>query len=66
MITSISSLASSLKQYEIGVEVSARLMKTAKDAVEDQGEALMKLLDSTKMIELSVNPELGSNIDIRG
>ena len=66
MITSISSLASSLKQYEIGVEVSARLMKTAKDAVEDQGEALMKVLDSTKMIELSVNPELGSNIDIRG
>lgn len=66
MITSISSLASSLKKYEIGAEVSARLMKTAKDAVEDQGEALMKLLDSTKMIELSVNPELGSNIDIRG
>ncbi len=66
MITSISSSASSLKQYAIGLEISARLMKTAKDAVEDQGEGLMKLLESVKMIELSVNPDLGSNIDIRG
>lgn len=66
MITSISSSAGSLKQYAIGLEISARLMKTAKDAVEDQGEGLMKLLESVKMIELSVNPDLGSNIDIRG
>jgi hypothetical protein len=66
VITSIASSSSSLKQYAIGLEISARLMKTAKDAVEDQGEGLMKLLESVKMIELSVNPDLGSNIDIRG
>lgn len=65
MVTNIAAVASSLKQQQIGLEIGARLMRTVKDAAEDQGEALLKLLESTKVAELSVNPELGSNVDVR-
>lgn len=65
MVTNIAAVASSLKQQQIGLEIGARLMRTVKDAAEDQGEALLKLLESTKVAELSVNPDLGSNVDVR-
>ena len=64
MVTSVASLASSLKQQQVALEVGARLMKTVKDTTEDQGEALVKLLESARMTESMVNPHLGSNIDV--
>jgi len=66
LVTSIAALASALKQQQLGLEVGTRLLKTATDSFEDQGDALVKLLESTKAIELELNPHLGSTIDIRG
>ena len=48
------------------LEVGTRVAGMAKDVLEDQGAALIKLLDSTKMMELSVQPHLGSILDVRG
>ncbi|MCK9525170.1 MAG: YjfB family protein [Limnochordia bacterium] len=64
MVMNIASLASSLKAQEIGLEVGARLMGMAKDVVEDQGDALLKLMDSVHAMELSANPHLGSLLDV--
>lgn len=66
MVTSIAALASTLKQNQVGIEVGVGLLKTVKNAAEDQGNALVKLIDSTQTAELMVNPDLGSNIDLRG
>jgi len=38
----------------------------AKDALEEQGAALAKLLESTKLMELSAQPHLGSIVDVWG
>jgi hypothetical protein len=64
MVMNIASLASSLKAQEIGLEVGARLTGMAKDVMEDQGDALLKLMDSASAMELSVNPHLGSLLDV--
>lgn len=66
MIDTITSTAMSLSQYQLDLEVGARLAKTAKESAEVQGEAILELLESAKLIELSVNPHLGSLIDLRG
>lgn len=65
MVNSIASLATTLSQHQLAVDVGAKLLSTAQDAVEEQGEALVKLLESAKMAELQVNPHLGSMIDVR-
>lgn len=62
----IASVASSLKAQQISLEIGTRLVGMAKDAVEIQGESLVKLLNSVKELELSVNPHLGSNLDVQG
>jgi len=62
----IVALASALKAQEIGLEVSSRVTAMAKDVMEDQGASLVKLLESTKAMELSVHPHLGSKLDVRG
>ncbi len=62
----IAALASALKAQEIGIEVGARLTSMAKDVLEDQGASLVKLIESTKVMELSVHPHLGSNLDVTG
>ncbi len=65
MITSIASYATALKQQELAVEVGSRLMKKALETGNDLGEGLQILLDeSKKSLELSVNPSLGSQIDL--
>ena len=61
----IAAVATSLKQHELELEVGTRLAKTAKDAMEAEGAALLELLDSVKMMELSVNPNLGSLLDVK-
>ena len=56
-----------MKQQQFGLEVGARLMKTAMDSVDLSEKNLDKLLDqSAKAMELSVNPELGSMVDVKG
>lgn len=63
MVTSIASLATALSQQQLAVEVAAKLMETAKDAVQDQGSAVLKLLESAQLTD--VHPYLGSIIDLR-
>ena len=65
MVTGIAKVASSLKQWQLSLEVGARLMNTAKESSEIQGEGLLKLLESAEMVEKAVAPHLGTNIDIR-
>lgn len=60
----IAALASALKAQEIGLEVGTRLTAMAKDVMEDQGASLVRLIESTKAMELSVHPHLGSNLDV--
>ncbi|NLL47211.1 MAG: putative motility protein [Firmicutes bacterium] len=62
----VAALASTLKSQEIALEVGTRLTAMAKDVMEDQGASLVRLMESTKVMELSVNPHLGSNLDVRG
>lgn len=66
VIDTITSTAMSLSQHQLELEVGARLVKTAKESVEVQGEAILSLLESAKLMELSVNPHLGSLVDLRG
>jgi hypothetical protein len=62
----IAALATALSTHQLSLEVGIRVAGMAKDVLEDQGAALIKLLDSTKMMELSVQPHLGSILDVRG
>lgn len=64
MVTGIASLATSLKQQQLSLEVGARLFNMAKENAQMQGEALLQLLESTKIDELAVNPHLGANLDV--
>lgn len=66
MLTSIASTATSLSQYRLGLEVGARLAKSAKDAIEAEGAAILELLESTKIMELALDPHLGSLLDVKG
>lgn len=66
MVMNVATLATSLKAQELGLEVGIRMIGMAQDALEDQGDALAKLMESTKVLELSVNPHLGSNLDVSG
>ncbi|NLL42347.1 MAG: putative motility protein [Firmicutes bacterium] len=64
MVMNIASLASSLKAQEIRLAVGTRLAGMAKDVMEEQGADLLKLIESAKQMELSVNPHLGSLLDV--
>lgn len=65
MIDNITSTAMSLQQGRLELEIGSRLAKTAKESIEAQGAALIDLLESAKLIELSVNPHLGSAVDLK-
>lgn len=66
MVMNIATVASSLKAQQIGLEVGARMMGMAKDMAEDQEDAVLKLMESVKAMELAVHPHLGSNLDVSG
>lgn len=65
MVTSIASMALAFRQQQIAMEVETRVMKMAKDTVENQGAELVKLLESAQVDSLPADPLLGSIIDIR-
>lgn len=58
-------MASAFRQQQIAMEVETRVMKMAKDTVENQGAELVKLLESAQVDSLPADPLLGSIIDIR-
>ena len=56
----IAALSMSLSQMKVAQEASVSVMKLAMDTVQGQ------MQDLTKIIEQSVNPNLGTSIDIKG
>ena len=55
-----------LSQMKIAQQASISVMKMAMDAAEMQAVNLMKLLETnSKMMEQSVQPHLGANLDIK-
>ncbi len=67
MVTEITALACSLKQQELSIAVGTKLVKAAMDTMDANGEQLEQLLDqSAQVMELSVDPNLGTNLDVTG
>lgn len=58
----IAQLSSSMSQFSIGTQVGIALTSMQMDMVEQTGAQLDSML---KQMELSVNPHIGGNIDIR-
>ena len=65
-VMDIAAVASALSEQRLRLEVGTRLAVMAKDVMEDQAAALVKLLESAKALELSVQPHLGSILDVVG
>ncbi|REE66641.1 putative motility protein YjfB-like [Paenibacillus taihuensis] len=55
----IAALSMSMSQSNLMQDVSIGVLKMAKDSAQQQGQML------TQMIERSVTPNLGGNLDIR-
>jgi len=58
-VSGISSSAISYKQAQLGMQVSLAVLGKAKDTMEQQGQQLVQ------MLQQSVQPHLGGNVDIR-
>lgn len=58
----IASLSTALASQELSTAVSMAVTKLTMDSIEQNGT---NLAESMKQMELSVNPNVGSNIDIR-
>lgn len=65
-VMDIALVASALSEQRLRLEVGTRVAVMAKDVMEDQAAALVKLLESAKALELSVQPHLGSILDVVG
>ena len=59
----IPALSMALSQYKILNDVGVAMLSKSLDTMEENGAALIATMDSAA--ELSVNPDIGSNIDIR-
>lgn len=60
----IAGLSTGLSQAQLQSKVGIAMLNKAMDTNEALGAGLVELVDSAAM-ELSVNPDIGSNIDIR-
>ena len=61
----IAALSIGLNQMKIAQQASIAVMKMAMDSVKVQAGDMTNMLEvNTKMMEQSVNPHLGKNIDI--
>ncbi|ONI45697.1 hypothetical protein AN642_01305 [Epulopiscium sp. SCG-B10WGA-EpuloA2] len=58
----IAQLSSSMSQFSIGTQVGIALTSMQMDMVKQNGAQLDSML---KQMELSVNPHIGGNIDVR-
>lgn len=62
----IAALSMGLSQMKIQQEASMSVMKMAMDSAKGQANDMTKMLEAnTKMMEQSVNPNLGGNLDIK-
>ncbi|CCQ94641.1 conserved hypothetical protein [[Clostridium] ultunense Esp] len=61
----IPSLSIAMHQSKLHQQVGVSVMKMAMESMKIQGEDLSKMLETTtKIMEQSVNPTVGGNIDI--
>ena len=62
----IAALSMNLSQMKVAQEASVSVMKMAMDVAKEQSIDLAKMLETTTQImEQSVNPHIGKNIDIK-
>lgn len=62
----IAALSMNLSQMKVFQQASISVMKMAMDTAEVQAIDLTKMLEvNTKIMEQSINPQLGKNIDIK-
>ncbi len=61
----IAALSMGLSQMKVAQEASISVMKIAMDSAKGQAVDMTKMLEvNTQMMEQSVNPNLGNNIDV--
>ena len=61
----IAALSMGLSQMKVAQEASVSVLKMAMDSMKGQSVDLKQMLEvNTKMMEQSVNPNIGGNIDI--
>lgn len=60
----IPSLSMGMSQSQISTDISCALFSMAKKSMIQSGEQIVNLIE-TGGLELSVNPNVGSNIDIK-
>jgi len=62
----IPALSISLNQMKVQIQASTSIMKMAMTTAKDQSIDLLKMLETnTKLMEQSVNPHIGVNVDIK-
>ncbi len=62
----IPALSISLNQMKVQLQASTSIMKMAMTTAKDQSIDLLKMLETnTKLMEQSVNPHIGGNVDIK-
>lgn len=62
----IPALSISLNQMKVQIQASTSIMKMAMTTAKDQSIGLLKMLETnTKLMEQSVNPHIGGNVDIK-
>ena len=62
----IAALSMSLSQMKVVQQASISVMKMAMDAGQNQMNDMVQMVqENTKMMEQSVNPHLGKNLDIK-
>ena len=62
----IPALSISLNQMKVQLQASTSVMKMAMTTAKDQSIDLLKMLETnTKLMEQSVNPHIGVNVDIK-
>lgn len=62
----IAALSTSLSQMKVAQEASTSVMKMAMDSGQASMEKLTEMLDvNTKIMEQSINPHVGANLDIK-
>lgn len=62
----IAALSIGLNQMKVAQQASISIMKMAMDTAKNQTEDLTQIIEAnTKMMELSMNPYLGSQLDVK-
>lgn len=60
----IAAVSMALSQVDLGTKVGTAMLDKAMETNEELGAGLVQMIDSAQM-ELSVNPHLGGNFDVK-